>query len=183
MRDERYSPADIASYGAQRQPAIAARARRHQRTTLVGSMIAALGLIAAVVALLAYPDIEGSFQGRDWVVALVAGTAVMLVLCVWQHLSWRRASQVWQGKRQGDIAAMVAVSWGLHLASYAVAAGSVAVGAIALVQVGWYATTAVFVVIALIALLVGHVLAAVQYVRAEGPPGAPPTYLRVSSGP
>jgi hypothetical protein len=42
---------------------------------------------------------------------------------------------------------------------------------VALVEVGRFATTAVFLVLSLIALLAAQVLAGVQYVRAEGPPG------------
>jgi hypothetical protein len=179
MRDEQYAPEDLPSYGAHEQPAILSRTTRHLRTTRLGIAVAAVGLACAVGALLTYPDIDGVFSGRGWVVALVWCSVAMLVLCVWQHLSWRRASAVWHGIRDNDLGAMVAVSWILHLVSYAVVLIALVVSVIALFEVGWYATTAIFVVGALLATLGGQVLAGVQYVRAEGPPGTMPAHLRV----
>ena len=57
---------------------------------------------------------------------------------------------------------------------------ALAVCVIALFEVGWFATTAVFLVLSLIALLAAQVLAGVQYVRAEGPPGTVPAHLKVN---
>jgi hypothetical protein len=179
MRDEQYAADDLPSYGAHEQPALVSRTQRHLRTTRLGVVVAAVGLGCAVAGLLTYPDIDGVHQGRGWVVAGVWCSVAMLILCLWQHLSWRRAFQVWHGQRDNDLGAVVAVSWVLHLVSYAVALAALVVSVIALVQVGRYATTAVFVVLALLALLAGQVLAAVQYVRAEGPPGAMPARMRV----
>lgn len=181
MRDERYPAEDIPSYGAHEQPVLVSRTRRHLRTTLLGVVIAAAGVGCALAGLLTYPDIDGVHRGRGWVVATVWCSAAMLVLCLWQHLSWRRAWQVWHGRRDSDLGAVVAVSWILHLASYAVVLAGLVVGGIALVQVGRFATTAIFVVLALLALLAGQVLAGVQYVRASGPPGTMPARLRVDN--
>ena len=64
MRDEQYASEELPSYGAHEQPAIVSRTRRHLRTTLIGTVVAALGLVSAVVALATYPDIEGVFQGE-----------------------------------------------------------------------------------------------------------------------
>jgi hypothetical protein len=75
---------------------------------------------------------------------------------------------------------VVAVSWILQLVSYAVAVIALVVCVIALLEVGRFATTAVFLVLSLLAALAGQVLAGVQYVRAEGPPGTLPARLRVS---
>jgi hypothetical protein len=180
MRDEQYAPQDLPSYGAHEQPALVSRTHRHLRTTRLGVVVAAVGLGCAVVALLTYPDIDGVYEGRSWVVTLVGCNVAMLVLCLWQHLSWRRASQVWHGQRDNDLAAVVAVSWILHLVSYAVALIALVVSVVGLFEVGRYATTAIFVVLAVLALLAGQVMAGVQYVRAEGPPGTVPAHLRVS---
>lgn len=179
MRDEHYAPEDIPSYGAHEQPALVARTRNHLRTTALGIGVAALGLVAGLAGLLTYPDIDGVYAGRGWVIALVWCAAAMLILCVWQHLSWRRASQVWHGRRDNDLAAVVAVSWILHLIAYAVSLVALVVSVISLFEVGWFATTAIFVVVSLIALLAGQVLAGVQYVRAEGPPGVVPERMPV----
>jgi hypothetical protein len=180
MRDEQYAPEDLPSYGAHEQPAIVSRTAGHLRTTRLGLLVAGIGLACAIAGLLTYPDIDGVFSGRGWVVALVWCSAAMLVLCVWQHLSWRRAAQVWHGQRDNDLGAVVAVSWILHLVSYAVALIALVVSVAGLIELGWYATTAIFVVVALLATLGGQVLAGVQYVRAEGPPGTMPARLRVS---
>ena len=171
MRDEQYASEDLPSYGAHEQPAIVSRSRRQLRKTLIGTIVAALGLVSAVAGLVTYPDIDGVFQGRGWAQAMVWCSAAMLVLCLWQHLSWVRATAVWHGRRSSDLAAVVAVSWILQLVSYAIALFALVVCVIALFEVGRFATTAVFLVLSLIALLAAQVLAGVQYVRAEGPPG------------
>ena len=64
MRDEQYAAEDLPSYGAHEQPAIVSRTRRHLRTTLLGTIVAVLGLASAVAGLVTYPDIDGVFQGR-----------------------------------------------------------------------------------------------------------------------
>jgi hypothetical protein len=183
MRDEQYASEDIPSYGAHEQPAIVSRTHPHLRTTRFGVLAGVVGLALSIAGLLTYPDIDGVFEGRGWVVALVWCNVAMLVLAIWQHLSWRRAAAVWHGQRSNDLAAVVAVSWILQLVSYAVALIALVVSVIALVEVSWYATTAVFVVVSLLALLAAQVLAGVQYVRAEGPPGAMPAHLRVTDDP
>ena len=125
-------------------------------------------------------DIDGVFQGRGWTQAMVWCSAAMLVLCLWQHLSWLRATAVWHGRRNSDLVAVVAVSWILQLVSYAISVIALVVCVIALLEVGRFATTAVFLVLSLIALLAAQILAGVQHVRAEGPPGAVPAHLRVN---
>jgi hypothetical protein len=180
MRDEQYAAEDLPSYGAHEQPAIVSRTRRHLRTTLLGTIVAALSLVSAVAALVTYPDIDGVFQGRGWARAMVWCSVAMLVLCLWQHLSWLRATAVWHGRRHSDLAAVVAVSWILQLVSYAISLIALVVCVVALVEVGRFATTAVFLVLSLIALLAAQILAGVQYVRAEGPPGTVPAHMKVA---
>ena len=180
MRDEQYRPEDLPSYGVHEQPALVSRTHRQLRKTRLGAVVAAAGLLSALAGLLSYPDLDGVFAGRGWVVALTWCSGAMLVLCGWQHLSWVRATRVWHGRRDNDLAAVVAVSWILHLISYAVALIALVVSVVGLIEVGWYATTAIFVVVSLLALLAGQVLAGVQHVRAEGPPGAVPAHMRVS---
>lgn len=179
MRDEQYAAEDLPAYGAHQQPALLSRTQRHRWTTRIGVLVAGVGLGCAVAGLLTYPDIDGFHRGRNWVVGLVCCSAAMTVLCLVQHLSWRRAAQVWHGRRDDDLGAVVAVSWVLHLVSYPLVLAISVVSVIALFQVGRYATTAVLVVLALLAALAAQVLAAVQYVRAEGPPGTVPARMRV----
>ena len=71
--------------------------------------------------------------------AMVWCNVAMLVLCLWQHLSWIRATAVWHGRRSSDLAAMVAVSWILQLVSYAISLIALVVCVIALVEVGRFA--------------------------------------------
>ena len=117
------------------------------------------------------PTSTGSSRAAAGPRRMVWCSVAMLVLCLWQHLSWLRATAVWHGRRDSDLAAVVAVSWILQLVSYAIALIALVVCVIALFEVGRFATTAVFLVLSLIALLAAQVLAGVQYVRAEGPPG------------
>lgn len=179
MRDEQYAPEQVPSYGAHEQPAIVSRTHRHLRTTGLGIAVAVVGAVLSVAGLLSYPDLDGAFTGRGWVGAQVACSVVMLVICVWQHLSWRRASAVWHGQRDNDLGAMVAVSWILHLISYAVATIALVVSVVGLIEVGRFATTAIFIVLALLALFTAQILAGIQYVRAQGPPGTLPAHMRV----
>ena len=179
MRDEQYAAQDLPSYGAHEQPALVSRTHGQLRKTLLGTVVAALAVGSAVAGLVGYPDIDGVFQGRGWAQAMVAAAVAMLGLCLWQHLSWQRASAVWHGRRDSDLAAVVAVSWILQLVSYAVAVLALVICIITLVEVGRFATTAVFVVASLVLVLAAQVLAGVQYVRAEGPPGATPAHLAV----
>lgn len=180
MPDEQYPIEDIPSYGAHQQPVLASRTRGHLRTTALGTGVAVVGLVAVLGGLLMYPDLDGGYAGRGWVVALACCAAAMVILCLWQHLSWRRASQVWNGRRDDDLGAVVAVSWILHLGSYAIALIALIVSVISLFEVGWFATTAIFVLVSLLALLAAQVLAGVQYVRAEGPPGVVPARMQVT---
>ena len=120
MRDQDYTADDLPRYGVHEQPALVSRTHRQLRTTLLGVLVAAVGLVAALLALLLYPDIDGEHAGRGWILGLVGCAAVMVILALWQHLSWRRASEVWHGDRDDDLGVVVAVSWILHLVSYAV---------------------------------------------------------------
>lgn len=180
MRDEQYAAQDLPSYGAHEQPALVSRTHGQLRKTLIGTVVAALGVGSAIAGLVSYPDIDGVHQGRGWTQAMLAVAVAMLVLCLWQHVSWMRASAVWHGRRDSDLAAVVAVSWILQLVSYAVAVLALVICVLALFEVGRYATTAVFLVLSLVAVLAAQVLAGVQYVRAEGPPGTVPAHLRVN---
>lgn len=180
MRDQDYTADDLPRYGVHEQPALVSRTHRQLRTTLLGVLVAAVGLVAALLALLLYPDIDGEHAGRGWILGLVGCAAVMVILALWQHLSWRRASEVWHGDRDDDLGVVVAVSWILHLVSYAVVVLAVVVAVVGLVELGRYATSAFFAVLTLVALVGGQALGAAQYVRADGPPGAMPARFRVT---
>ena len=138
--------------------------------------MAALGLVSAVAALVTYPDIDGVLQGRGWTQAMVWCSAAMLVLCLWQHLSWLRATAVWHGRpqqRPGGRGGGLLDPAARLVRDLADRPGGLRHR---LFEVGRFATTAVFLVLSLIVLLAAQVLAGVQYVTTEGPPGTVPAH-------
>src|SRR4051794_19393390 len=89
MRDEEYSSEHVPAYGSQERPAIAARMRPHLRLAAVGTVIAVLDVVAAVWAVLRYPqfagpDAVGGAVGDEWSLVAAVCAALMLAICAYQ---------------------------------------------------------------------------------------------------
>jgi hypothetical protein len=150
----------------------------HLRLTRLGSGVALLGLVAAVVGLLERPAFAASATGSDWAVTLVVAAALMLAVCAGQLVLWQRGYAVWRGRRSGDLRTESRVSWLLHLVSYPVVLAALLAGLGASADAAWTTTAAAWLTAAMVLVVVAQVTAAVQYLRPEGPPGTIPAHLR-----
>lgn len=159
-------------------PVVAERMTPHRRMTEVGTAVALLGLVAAVVGLVDVASFAGPGAGERWAVAAVVAAALMLATCVAQVLLWRRAYAVWRGTRDDDLHTETQVSWALHLGSYAVALTALLSGMSASAASAWTTSAAVWLTVAMVLAIIAQVLSAVQYLRPEGPPGTIPAHLR-----
>ena len=150
----------------------------HLRLTRVGTGVALLGLVAAVVGLLELPALSASVIGQDWAVILVVAAALMLAICLAQLVLWQRGYTVWLGRRPGDLRTESRVSWLLHLFSYPVALAALLAGLGASADAAWTTAAAGWLTVAMTLVVLAQVMAAVQYLRPEGPPGTIPAHLR-----
>jgi small-conductance mechanosensitive channel len=183
MRDEEYEPHQIPAYGEPAQPAIPARMTPHLRMTQTGSVAALLAVVCCAIALAAFPrfvgpDYTGGRSGVPWTVTALVCAAAMLAICVVQLVFWIQAMAIWRGERSGDLRPLTRLSWMLHVVSYAVVLLALWACIAASAAASWSATSAALLAVGLALMLAAQVLAAVQYVRASGPPGTIPAHMR-----
>lgn len=150
----------------------------HLRLTRVGTGAALLGLVGAVVGLFQGRAFSASATGQEWAVTLVVAAALMLAVCVAQLVLWHRGFAVWRGRRPGDLRTESRVSWLLHLFSYPVALAALLAGLGASADAAWTTAAAGWLTVAMVLVVLAQVMAAVQYLRPEGPPGTIPAHLR-----
>jgi hypothetical protein len=176
--DEGYGPGQIPDYGLRAQPALVERMAPQVRLVQLGTVAGLLALVASVAAILTFPDFTGSETGSGWAVGAAVTSLVLLAIAVVQLSFWRRALSEWRGERDYDLTRLSRISWVLHLVSYAgvlfglwaCIAGSLAAGPTA--------TAAALLAFALLFLVLTQILAAVQYLRIDGPSGTIPGHLR-----
>ncbi len=178
MLDPEYDPRDIGAYGATEQPAVAARMLPHLRLVWVGTGAALVGVLTAAGGVAVFPTVSSQVIGRGWAVAALGAAVAMLGACVVQVLVWRRAMASWRGVRPQDLHAEVRMSWVAHLASYAIAVLALVAGMSGSAYAGWSAPASALLAVTLVLVLGAQVLSAVQYLRADGPPGTVPVHLR-----
>lgn len=148
------------------------------RLAVAGSAAAVLGVLAAVIGLVDFASLAGPGIRRGWEVVLLVSAVVMLLICLAQLLSWRRA-HVWsRDGRATELAAVARRSWLLHLASYVVVLSALLSGLGASADAVWTTSSAAWFTASMVLVIAGQVLGAVQYVRLEGPPGTVPAHLR-----
>ncbi|WP_375430249.1 hypothetical protein [uncultured Friedmanniella sp.] len=178
MRDEEYPADQIGTYGAGEQPAVAARMTPHLRLTQTGTVAAGLAVVVSAVAVASFPRFTTEATGVGWAVFALVCAVLMLGICVVQLVAWRQAMAWWRGQRSTPPAPLAPVSWWLHVASYLVALAALYACIAGSRTAGWTATAATLLAVALLLVLAGQVLGAVQYVRPDGPPGTVPMHLR-----
>jgi hypothetical protein len=176
MRDEEYRSEQIPSYGEPAQPVVASRTARHLRMIALGTAVAGLAVVLAVLAVITYPD-AFDIAGRGYAVAALVCSLLLLALCAAQLIFWRLATQDWRGHRHDDLGTLSRISFGAHLLAYVVAATTVVVTILGIVEAGWLAAASSLLFGSLVAMLAALVLAGVQYVRASGPPGNVPAHM------
>jgi hypothetical protein len=152
-----------------------ARAQRNAMLVAVGSILATLALILALLALNATTRDAASTTAVPWIITLLVCAGLMGALCVVQQRLWLRAWNAW---RADVVVHGQRLSWVLHLLSYPVVIVGIFAGLAASQDVGFAGTVANFSTLALVPLIGSQVLGAVQHVRTEGPPGTIPTHVR-----
>lgn len=179
MRDEEYGADQIGAYGASEQPAVAARMAPHLRMTQVGTGAAAGSVLVAVAAILTFPRFTtAAASGVAWAALMLVCCVLMLAICVVQLAAWRQAMDWWRGARDAGPVRLGRLSWWLHVGSYLVAVTALWSAMAGSAAAGWSATAAALLAVALLLVLAGQILGAVQYVRASGPPGTVPAHMR-----
>lgn len=182
VRDEEYAPGDIPAYGADAQPAIAARMAPHLRLTQIGTALGVLAVMTAVAAWATYPafgpDLPGGQGGQVWTIVAVVCAVVLLAGCVFQLWGWRRAMADWRDDRHASLRWVRTTSYVVHLVSYAVVLVALWACIAGCVAAGFAATSSALLTVTVLLMLGAQTLAAVQYVRESGPPGTVPAHMR-----
>lgn len=178
MLDEEYQPGDVGDYGARAQPALVASLSPQLRMTQVGNIAAVLASVAAVGAIATFPNFAGGPTGSGWAVGAFLASIVLLVICTYQHVAWRRAMAEWRGDRDYDLASLTRISWVLHLVSYAPVLFGLWASIAGSVAAGPTARASALLAVALLLMVIAQVLAGVQYLRVSGPSGTIPAHLR-----
>lgn len=179
MRDGEYRPEQIPSYGTHEQLALAERTRGVLRRTQLGTGLAVLAVLLAVVALLTFPtNLFGQPDGRGWAVAVLVCSVLLLGVCAFQHFSWLRAGAAWRGERDTDVRQLATLSTAAEVLAYAVTVGAAAACIAGAVYAGCFATASVLLLVTVLLMLAALVLAGVENVRSSGPPGTVPAHMR-----
>ena len=179
MRDEEYQADQIAAYGAGEQPAVVARMTPHLRMTQVGAGLAVASVLASVAALVTFPRFTtATASGLGWAVLMLVCCLLMLAICAVQLVAWRRAMDLWRGRRDTGPGMLAPVSWWSHVGSYLVAVVALWAALSGSALAGFSATAATLLPVALLLVLAAQILGGVQYVRASGPPGTVPAHMR-----
>lgn len=175
---EPYRPEEVGQYGDQPRPEVATRMAPQLRLVQAGAGAALLALLCAVVAAVRFPAFSAQDTGVGWAVGAALAAAAMLAVAVIQLLVWRRALASWRGEHAEDLRTEVRLSWWAHVASYPVAVVALVLALTGGAEAGWTAVSASLLVLTLVLVLVAQLLAGVQYLRLDGPPGTLPAHLR-----
>lgn len=141
----------------------------------VGSVLATLAIILALLALNATASGLTPTTAVPWIITLLVCAGVLGGLCVVQQRLWLRAWNAWRadvpvrGQR---------FSWIVHVVSYPVVVLGIFAGIAASREVGFAGTVANWSTLALVPLIGAQVVGAVRYVSPEGAPGTVPTHVR-----
>ena len=152
-----------------------ARAQRNAMLVAVGSILATLAVVCALLALTAASRGVTSTTAVPWVITLLVCAAVVGGTCVVQQRLWLRAWNAW---RAGARARGLRLSWVAHVVSYPAVVLGIFAGLAASHDVGFAGAVANWSTLALVPLIAAQVLGAVRHVGETGPPGTVPTHVR-----
>ena len=152
------------------------RAQRNAMLVAVGSILATLAIILALLALTAASRGAASTTAVPWIITLLVCAGVIGGLCVVQQRLWLRAWNVWRVDASASVAERF--SWVVHVLSYPVVVVGIFAGIKASHDVGFAGAVANWATLALVPLIGAQVLGAVQFVRKDGPSGTIPTHVR-----
>jgi hypothetical protein len=131
---------------------LVASAQRNAMLVAVGSILATLAVIFALLALTAASRGVTTTTAVPWIITLLVCAGVLGALCVVQQRLWLRAWNLWRV----DPSAMVAerFSWVVHLISYPVVVVGIFAGIAASRDVGFAGAVANWSTLALVPLSV-----------------------------
>ena len=152
-----------------------ARAQRNAMLVAIGSILATLAVIFALLGITAASTGVAPTTAVPWIITLLVCAALMGVLCVAQQRLWLRAWNAWRSDvpQRGS-----RLSWVLHVVSYPVVVVGIFAGIAASQAVGFAGSVANWSTLALLPLIGSQVVGAVRVVSETGPPGTVPTHLR-----
>jgi hypothetical protein len=156
---------------------LVAGAQRNAMLVAVGSVLATLSIILALLALTAASGGVTTTTAVRWIIALLVCGGLLGVVCVVQQRLWLRAWNLWRADPTAPAPAE-RLSWILHVVSYPVVVAGIFAGIAASHDVGFAGSVANWSTLALLPLIGAQVLGAVQHVRREGPSGTIPTHVR-----
>lgn len=149
--------------------------RRQLLITVIGTVIAAAGLLMAVLGLVAYPWHSG--DAASYAITATVGAGLLTLCCLVNLVGWlvARGSGV---DRVAGPSVLRRVSLGAHVLSYVAVLvgmfGALSASALA----GWDSPSGVYFGICFLVIIFGQILAGTQYLRTAGPPGTVPNHLR-----
>jgi hypothetical protein len=155
---------------------LVAGAQRNAMLVAVGSILATLAIIFALLALTAASRGITTTTAVPWIITLLVCAGVTGGLCVVQQRLWLRAWNVWRVDPSARIAERF--SWVVHVVSYPVVVVGIFAGIAASHEVGFAGAVANWSTLALVPLIGAQVVGAVQNIRKEGPSGTIPTHVR-----
>jgi len=177
VRDEEYSADQIPAYGLRTQPHLAKRGRQTLTTVLIGTALALLSTLAALVAVIGYPSLIGEAGQSEVRVGLWCALG-MLLITGYQSVSWYLAWQEWLGRRDFNLNAFALVSYIIQFVSYAVVLAGMWFILSAMLIAGVATLAFWMLAVALIALVAAQIIAATEYLRSSGPAGTVPGHMR-----
>lgn len=155
---------------------LVAGAQRNAMLVAVGSILATLAIILALLALTAASRGVTTTTAVPWIIALLVCAGITGGLCVVQQRLWLRAWNVWRVDPSARVAERF--SWVVHAVSYPVVVVGIFAGIAASREVGFAGAVANWSTLALVPLIGAQVVGAVQNLRKEGPSGTIPTHVR-----
>ena len=155
---------------------LVAGAQRHAMLVAVGSVLATLAIILALLALTAAGRGVTATSAMPWIITLLVCAGLIGTCCVVQQRLWLRAWNVWRVDPSARVGERF--SWVVHLVSYPVVVVGIFAGIAASQEVGFSGAVANWSTLALVPLIGAQVVGPVQYVRRDGPPGTIPTHVR-----
>ncbi|MGI3784508.1 MAG: hypothetical protein ACRYG2_27420 [Janthinobacterium lividum] len=155
---------------------LVAGAQRSAMLVAVGSILATLAIILALLALTAASRGVTTTTAVPWIIMLLVCAGLTGLLCVVQQRLWLRAWNVWRVDPSARIAERF--SFVVHLVSYPVVVAGIFAGIAASHEVGFAGAVANWSTLALVPLIGAQAVGAVQNLRTEGPSGTIPTHVR-----
>ena len=150
-------------------------AARQRLLALVGTLLALIGLAAAILALVELPPVSGA-DGYA-VTAVIAGAA-LAVCCGVLGWCWTAQLADWRSGIDDRYPGRARLALVAHLVSYAAVLVAMYATLAASALAGWADTSGTLFGVSFLVVIFGQIIGGTQLLRRSGPPGTIPNYLR-----